>query len=304
MNKELREVNSYRDILFPFEMYKVNRQNCEPCGRGFQDLHWHEELQFTLVTKGTITIRVNGMEYLLHSSEALFINKGALHITTEMNEDGEYVSFNFPEKLLSFFGESRMDYQYVKPYTNAFSIKAYLIRKNEEWEKEILNRLYQLKSLFEDNRNFGWEYDVSVHAVCIWQVMIKHIEIGNDFENKKLCNYQERTQLMLTFIHKNYNSDISLKDIADSANISVAECGRCFRNMLHITPYDYLIKYRIKKGIDLLMDTGLSITEISENIGFNNVNHFIQSFKKSQNMTPNKFRSSYNKKLVEAIAKD
>ncbi len=60
---------------------------------------------------------------------------------------------------------------------------------------------------------------------------------------------------------------------------------------MHTTPYNYLIEYRIKRSIELLNTTGLSVTDIAVNVGFNHVNHFIQSFKKSQGMTPKEFKS-------------
>ena len=43
---------------------------------------------------------MNGIEYKLKEKEALFINKGALHMSSDMSEDGEYVTLTFPEDLL------------------------------------------------------------------------------------------------------------------------------------------------------------------------------------------------------------
>lgn len=49
--------------------------------------------------------------------------------------------------------------------------------------------------------------------------------------------------------------------------------------MLNVTPYEYLIQYRLQKATNLLKDATLNVTEISEIAGFNNVTHFIQAFK-------------------------
>ena len=38
-------------------------------------------------------------------------------MSSDMSEDGEYVTLTFPEELLFFFKESRMKYKYVWPYT-------------------------------------------------------------------------------------------------------------------------------------------------------------------------------------------
>lgn len=97
-------------------------------------------------------------------------------------------------------------------------------------------------------------------------------------------------QLMLSFIHQNYLSPITLREIADTAHLSISECTRIFKKTVHMTPYEYLIKYRIKKSCELLVSSEDTITEIARSVGFNHVNHFIQSFKKDQGKTPKVFR--------------
>lgn len=290
-NKKLHESNQYPDKLFPFEMYTVTRSKCIPHGRGFNNLHWHEELQFTLVTNGRVTIQINGDDYLLCSGEAIFINKGLLHVTTNISDNGKYVSFNFPEKLLCFFSESRMEYDYVQPYTDIFAFPTTVLSKKVDWQADILHVLWHLKQIHEGAKYFGWEYEVSCMITRIWFMLISHITLQNDSSyNKTLIQQHERIQLLISYIHQNYSSNISLADIAKAANISIAECSRCFRKIVHATPYNYLIEYRIKRSLDLLNTTSLTVTDIAIRVGFNHVNHFIQSFKKSKGVTPNEYR--------------
>lgn len=95
---------------------------------------------------------------------------------------------------------------------------------------------------------------------------------------------------MLVYIHTHYADELSLKDIADAGTMSIAQCNRCFNKMLNVTPYEYLIQYRLQNATNLLKDTTLNVTEISEIVGFNNVTHFIQSFKKVYGVSPKKYR--------------
>ena len=59
-----------------------------------------------------------------------------------------------------------------------------------------------------------------------------------------------------------------------------------------MSPYDYLINYRINESMKLLKNSSLSILDISENVGFNNVSHYIQIFKKKTCQTPLEYRNS------------
>lgn len=110
--KELHEVNRYTDSAFPVGTYEVTRERILPEGRGYKDLHWHEELQFTYVVKGELQIRIDGKDYIVKEGEVVFINRNLLHITTNLTEDGKYISLNFPDKLLGFFPGSRMEQDY------------------------------------------------------------------------------------------------------------------------------------------------------------------------------------------------
>lgn len=290
--RQLHETNRYDDSTFPYEMYCVNREGITPPGRGYLDLHWHEELQFTLVTKGTIRIQVNGYDYPLETNEAIFINCGCLHMTTDISEDGEYVSFNFPSKLLSFFSGSRMEQEFVLPYTTNLALPVTVLRPETGWQRDILDILGELKDAIRDHGLFGREYFLSVKTVEIWYILIRElsksaIQLPDSFLSK-----QHRIQAMLTFIHANYGESITVADIAASANISPGECHRCFKSLLRTTPKDYLNTYRLSKSVELLRDPSLSITDIGNMTGYHFTSHFISCFKKKYGESPAKYRSN------------
>ncbi|KQY87983.1 AraC family transcriptional regulator [Paenibacillus sp. Root52] len=289
MPKPLHETIAYPDHSFPYIMYTHTLYTSVPEGRGFNDLHWHEELQITLVTKGTLVIQVNGIDHELKTGQAILINKGILHVTTQLSHDGEYVSFNFPEKLLAFHADSTMEEKYVLPYTRS-SFVSVVIADNAEWEKQALDMLWNMRRVFNRNKDWGWEYEISIMTVQLWFNLISNLSLPQEDAPKHAKRQQERLQLMLSFIHQNYSNPITLREIADIAHLSISECTRSFKKTVHMTPYEYLIKYRIKKSCELLVSSDDTITEIAGNVGFNHVNHFIQSFKKDQGRTPKGFR--------------
>ncbi|OMC73608.1 AraC family transcriptional regulator [Paenibacillus odorifer] len=295
MKKQLHEAIQFPDDAFPYIMYTHTNYESIPNGRGVNDLHWHQELQITLVTKGKLTIQVNGINYALEAGQAIFINKSVLHIVTYLNQEGEYVSFNFPEKLLAFYSDSAMEKKYVLPYTNSFLLSLE-IKGDKDWHNQILQILWDMKKEFESKKKWGWEYEVSIKTVQLWLILISNFSLSSEESSKYNRLQQERLQLMLSFIHKNYSNNLTLKEIADTAHLSVSECTRGFKKSIHMTPYFYLIKYRINKSCDLLIATDYTITEIAQRVGFNNANHFIQSFKKHLNITPKEFRKIRNER--------
>lgn len=282
----------YPDETFPYIVYNVSAHETIPEGRGFNDLHWHEELQISLVTNGKLIMQVNGIDHELETGQAILINKGVLHIATQITPNGQYVSFAFPEKHLALYANNAMEKKYVYPYTNSYLL-SYVINGGIQWQDEILELLWEMKQKY-DIKKWGWEYEISIKTAQLWFIFISNISLTSEEVPKYNKLQQERLQLMLSFIHKNYVDNITLKEIADVAHLSVSECSRSFKKTIHITPYDYLIKYRIKKGSELLLSTGYSVTEISQRVGFNHVNNFIQSFRKQYKITPKEFRKLNN----------
>ncbi|WP_282936620.1 AraC family transcriptional regulator [Paenibacillus sp. RC67] len=297
MGKQLYEAIQYPDEAFPYIMYTHTNHESIPKGRGVNDLHWHEELQMTLVTKGKLTIQINGIDYYLEAGQAIFINKSVLHIVIHLTHDGEYVSFNFPEKLLAFYSDSIMEKSFVLPYTNSFLLSLE-IKGDAEWQKQVLHILWDMKKEFEKKKAWGWQYEVSIKTVQLWLTLISNISLSSEESSKHNRLQQERLQVMLSFIHQNYTDPITLKEIADAAHLSVSECTRSFKKSIHMTPYDYLVKYRIKRSCELLESTEYTITEIARRVGFNHVNHFIQSFKKHRKSTPKEFRKIRNEQTT------
>lgn len=274
---------------FPFTMFTICETHCSPPGPGYHYLHWHEELQFTFVTRGTIAIQVNGTEYELKSKDAIFINSGFLHMTSRISPEGEYISFNFPSRFLSFFFGSELEQDYVIPFTSNYRFPVVLFEADGSWKESLVEKLEALTDLCK-SEVYGKNYEIAIRTADIWLTMIRHTKDNLPAQNPSSVHMQEKLQYMLSFIHHNYAKDIALEDIADAAHVSPGDCCRSFKKVLHITPYKYLLHFRILKSADLLKETGFSVAEIAGMVGFNDSSHFIQFFKKQMSLTPTAYR--------------
>ena len=116
--KEFKELNRYQDSDFPVNVYYADIHSMQPPGRWLHDLHWHEELQFTLVVNGSLTMQADNSTIHAQKGDVVFVNSTVIHAVTELSEDGEYASLNFPFRLLSFFPGSRMDKDLILPEKN------------------------------------------------------------------------------------------------------------------------------------------------------------------------------------------
>lgn len=97
-------------------------------------------------------------------------------------------------------------------------------------------------------------------------------------------------QNALTFIHSNYEKELSVEIIAKQANLSIYHFSRLFKKETGYSPYEYLMHYRLDKAKKLLKTSQKTISEISFLTGFKSESNFIYCFHKNLNMSPGQFR--------------
>jgi AraC-like DNA-binding protein len=71
-----------------------------------------------------------------------------------------------------------------------------------------------------------------------------------------------------------------------------SKCCRLFKQTLHQTIFEYLLHYRIRKSLNLLADTRMSVTEIAGRCGFNGASYYTELFTKIVGMTPRDYRKT------------
>ena len=79
--------------------------------------------------------------------------------------------------------------------------------------------------------------------------------------------------------------------MAIQRNITLTTMKKCFKAVYGTPIHSYVKDYRIHAAADLLRQTGLSIAEISEKVGYSNQSKFTESFKQRMGGTPLAYRN-------------
>lgn len=92
------------------------------------------------------------------------------------------------------------------------------------------------------------------------------------------------------YIHNHYKESISLDDAAAYVELTPAYVTKMFKEKVNLTFIDYVTDVRIEKSKKLLLNTKLSLKEISYEVGYKDPNYFSRVFKKRTNISPTHFR--------------
>lgn len=94
------------------------------------------------------------------------------------------------------------------------------------------------------------------------------------------------------FIEINCYKKVSLKDAAEAICLSPKYLSRIFKQVTGVGFSEYKLEIKIKKAKELLKMTGYNIGQISDKIGYQNLESFIKIFKKLTGYTPAQYRKN------------
>lgn len=96
------------------------------------------------------------------------------------------------------------------------------------------------------------------------------------------------------YIYAHLDHKISVGDLAEKVvHLSVSRFTRIFKEQTGFSPYDFVLIARLNKAKELLIQTDLSISEISERTGFSRDSNFTTFFSTNAGISPKKFRNTY-----------
>jgi AraC family transcriptional regulator len=99
------------------------------------------------------------------------------------------------------------------------------------------------------------------------------------------------------YVHGNLSANVSLRNMADTAGLSPFHFARQFKISMGYSPYQFVLRQRIERAKQLLIQGEKSLADIAVEVGFYDQSHFAQQFKRHCGITPKKFanKSGYKK---------
>lgn len=279
--------------IFPFKIPKPKEEALiyqEDKELVFYDkLHQHKEVQISYIAKGEGTILVGDTISSFKNGSVIVIGSNLPHVfRSEINPN----TTSFMMTLffdVSSFGSNFFElpeFKTLEPFflavKNGFKI--------DDSPKKITNQFLKFKKANEFDR---------------FLIFLKIINSLCRYEKKTLSKFiydkpfsdreGKRMQLVLDYVMTNYHKEISLEKIASVSNMTKNAFCRYFKIRTNKTFFQYLIDVRIERACKLLLKNDeLSVIEIAELCGFNNVSNFNRKFKELKQNSPLKYKKLHS----------
>lgn len=270
---------------FPIALYKIKTTRDMEI---LQYFHWHDEYEIYIIDKGGAIFYADDKQANLYENDIVFINKGCTHGAYRNGKlDCNFTAIVFNEDFITSKSNDIITRFFHQIFTTK-KLSSIFINTVSNGQTKIIELINELKLLF-DKRPFGFQILVKAKILEIIGIILI-MSNQDEVSHNSVSNNQSFIKNVITYIQNNYSRNITIDDIANNSNMSKGHFERSFKKHFKMTPFEYLIHYRITKSLELLSTTNKTISEISLDSGFNSFSYYSKCFKQIMNTTPRKYR--------------
>lgn len=240
-------------------------------------------IHYCLKGKGTYFAREQ--KYDIRQGDAFLILPGEVTFYQADKEDPwTYVWIGFDGlKASVYLNRCGLDKHHLKVHCDQIDqldeiIESMIAHNTLSYSNELFiqGKLFEFFSYFSASANIEYKSDISTENIHV---------------NKAI-----------EYIQKNYQNVITVNEIADYVGLNRSYLSTIFQKQLHMSPQQFLLKFRITKANDLLVTTDLPINSISYSCGYSNQLAFSKAFHKVTGMSPSAYRKE--KKIGKNAVRD
>lgn len=211
---------------------------------------------FTFILDGQMVYYANGKKYTVKKNDAIFLRPGTLRSRNAGTEPVRYVSFNFyASDSANFPFPDYMPGCITANIRNLIAAHPY----------KHLSTFYHAK-----------EKCASILNYIIYELL--------DSSTVR-CN-NEHVARMINYIDENILEKLSLTSISNHVGLTKEYTCNIFKRETGKTLIDYINERKILLAKELILNNEMSLTEVSEYLGFDNYNYFSRLFKKYLQSSP------------------
>jgi len=226
-------------------------------------------------------------EIQVRAGEVVFIPRGLYYITDLLPSDGAF------ESVLFYFDEALIE-QFLSK-TKVSQLEREAIPEFLKFGQVPMLQLF-VKSLLALYGQ-GDTADKQILDLKILELLfLLNSQVkAPDFASFlfKLTLPQKRN--IKTFMEQNYQKALKVEDYAYLTGRSMSSFRRDFKAYFDMTPQKWLIGKRINQAQSILDQREVNVTDLAEEVGYENVSYFIKEFKAQVGLTPKQYMLSLRK---------
>jgi two-component system response regulator YesN len=153
----------------------------------------------------------------------------------------------------------------------------HILRIAYEWK-------IKLNTILPSESSVDWDFDKLKSYIT--DILSQTINMMLEDRRKNSRSYLYEVK---TYIEKNYEKEFSVSSLAEMVYLEAGYLGDAFSKQFGFSINEYHHRLRIEKAIQLIETTDLKLSEISDEVGYNNYNNFFSHFGRITNIKPTQY---------------
>lgn len=282
-------------LLLPEQMISVRKHT------RFIDfpMHKHNYVELQYVYQGSLTQVIDGKNITMKQGELMMLNQVISHEIKAAGEEDIIINFIInPEFFQYIFSLADID-------NVIFNFIMSTIYSNASKGEYLYYKVSQQGSIAENMEKIIMElYEPSITSsisikLLVGLLLVQLVKHADDIEVYSVDNYEKKLSLDILKYIDEYSQEGSLAAISERLNQPDYKICRIVKKYTGVTFKQLVQETRLNKAVDMLTRTKLSITEIMQSVGYENITYFYKIFKEKYTMTPHEYR-----KMVEEQSKE
>jgi AraC-like DNA-binding protein len=248
--------------------------------------HIHDCFEMLFLIKGRRSVRIDGMDFLAKSGEIIIFLPGEVHEEKTITETISYFTLRFYDEDLK---KHNVSFPVVQP-------SFHVVRLSNFYEiMEIFNKILAE----EEKKMEDWDAIKGAYFIEFVILLRRAFKDAIRQNSGNISAGKERIESAISYMRKNIEKKVDLSELAGQSFLSVSYFSQVFKEQTGSSPKQYLIKEKIERAKELLLDTKRPIKQIAEELGYEFESYFFKQFKSETGLTPLQFR-----KIEKAVKND
>ena len=221
--------------------------------------------EVTFVMSGSLTYQIDRKNITMKSGDVIFVRENSSR-SREAAENTDYFSFNF----------------HKDPDDDPLDLPLYI-------DGGIGNEIKLLLSACNEIHN--QMVDDTDRLTLILQCILKQLVVNLDIRG-----FNPLTLKIKRYITTHIHERISLDDIGKAMFFSPTYCSAVFRRETGKSIINYILDEKVNEAKKLILE-GVPLTQVAEQVGFDDYNYFSRTFTKRTSYSPKQYKNNTSPKI-------
>ncbi|MCH4191612.1 MAG: helix-turn-helix domain-containing protein [Butyrivibrio sp.] len=259
--------------------------------------HWHYYMEVIYFRNGCGLIGDGTCETPVRGGQIAVFPPKRVHSIRGKSAFSEYMVLKFDPYLFGSAGLGVADFGTLFECAEADPAAPMILTQTMLQETEP--GVYFEKIIEElQARRYGYSLEIRCQTISLLLEIIR-IWRNQGFDTDRAFTLSNELRSLSAYIYDHAGDSLEVEQLAEKCHMSYSYFARMFREVYGRSCSGYISYVRVNKVREMLQFTDFDLDYISHDCGFADCSHMIRVFRKSEGITPGKYRKMVSRKADE-----